>query len=90
METWAESQMWPFSCYSCGKEVSCVPRLEDLSPEELRWKAYLAKQDPAAQAAYHEELQSLQEKVMGVRRELRRITPDSVQALVRTHIYTIS
>ncbi|CAI8055669.1 hypothetical protein GBAR_LOCUS30366 [Geodia barretti] len=82
METWTESQMWPFSCYSCQREGRCVPRFVDTSPEELRWKAYQAMQDPAAQTAYHAELSSLHEQAMSARRELMAITPIIVQSLL--------
>ena len=86
MEIWAESHMWPFSCYSCQREGRCLPRLTDVSPEELRWKAYQASQDPRAQAAYHEELRSLHEQAMSARRELMSVTPITVQSLVSPKI----
>ena len=86
MQIWSDSQMWPFSCYSFQKEGSCVPNLTDMSPEELRWKAYQAWADSAAQTVYQEELRRMLEQVMSVRRDLMSITAGRVQSLVSTHI----
>lgn len=36
VQTWAESKMWPFSCYSHTKEAACIEGLPDISPEEMR------------------------------------------------------
>ena len=89
MEIWAASQMWPFSCYSCEREGKCVPRLADLSPEELRWRVYEARGDSAAQAAYHDELRRLHEVATSVRRELARISPTNAQSLVRSPLLVL-
>ena len=35
------SHMWPLSCY--GIAGKCLPELKDISPEELRWAAYLGR-----------------------------------------------
>ena len=34
---------WIFSCYSPAKDCASIPGLDDLSQEELRWEAYVAK-----------------------------------------------
>ena len=82
MEMWAESQMWPFSCYSCQREGSCVPGLSDVSPEELRWQFHLEKMTTGGMAAYLETLQKLQDQLLRVRRELVNIHTSDVSALV--------
>lgn len=85
MKIWSSSRMWPFSCYSCVREGKCVPQLDDVSPEELRWKAYQAKHDATALTAYHEELRILNDKASSVRRELEGVTAINVQSLVSSY-----
>lgn len=41
VKTWAESKMWPFSCYSYTKGSGCLDGLPDISPEEMRVLAVL-------------------------------------------------
>ena len=82
MEIWAESHMWPFSCYSCQREGSCLPGLRDVSPEELRWQAYQAKMGSGGEAEYLEILRKLNDVVLGVRGELMRVRASNVGALV--------
>ena len=82
MEIWAESHMWPFSCYSCQREGSCLPGLSDVSPEELRWQAYQAKMGSGGEAEYLEILRKLNDEVLSVRGELMRVRASNVGTLV--------
>ena len=83
MEMWAESHMWPFSCYSYKREGNCIPRLTDTSPEEVRWMAYRGLKEAGGEAAYQTELRKIHEHTMSVRRELMNISTSNVQNLVR-------
>ena len=48
MLEWKVSHMWPLSCY--GFAGRCLPELKDISPEELRWEAYLGRHAGTVQA----------------------------------------
>lgn len=34
---------WLLSCYGPFKEKKCIPGMEDVSPEEVRWEMYQAQ-----------------------------------------------
>ena len=48
LEWKAAAHMWPLSCY--GFNGRCLPDLKDISPEELRWEAYVGKHMGKVQA----------------------------------------
>lgn len=35
---------WLLSCFGPFKEQPCIPGMSDLSPEEVRWEMYQAKE----------------------------------------------
>lgn len=36
-------RQWLLSCFAPFKEKPCIPGMEDLSPEEVRWEMYQAQ-----------------------------------------------
>lgn len=34
---------WPLSCFSPTKDHGCIPDMNDVSPEEVRWEMYQAQ-----------------------------------------------
>ena len=42
---------WLLSCFAPLKERSCIPGMEDLSPEEVRWEIYNAQKNGMVEQA---------------------------------------
>lgn len=61
-----EQGIWPLSCFSCLQAFGNLDGFEDISPEELRWKAYEARATGKF-PAYVEETQVLLKKAAAVR-----------------------
>ncbi|CAL1290242.1 unnamed protein product [Larinioides sclopetarius] len=47
MKQWELGSQWPFTCYSPIQERSSFPGFNDVSPEELRYEAYKARENNA-------------------------------------------
>lgn len=45
IDSWEYGHQWPFSCFAPSKDGLNFPGFEDISPEELRWSAYVALKD---------------------------------------------
>ena len=73
--------MWPLSCYSYGKECPCLPGLIDVSPEEVRLAAYLARSSGTWSAFVH-NLEELGKNQISVQLKYGTITAEQVQKLV--------
>jgi hypothetical protein len=42
---------WLLSCFGPLKERPCIPGMEDLSPEEIRWEIYQAQKNGIVEQA---------------------------------------
>lgn len=45
---------WLLSCFAPLKERPCIPSMEDLSPEEVRWEMYQAQKNGMVEQAVSE------------------------------------
>lgn len=82
METSKIGNMWPLSCYSYQKDVSCVPGLLEVSPEELRLLAYMAKSS-GNDAALLQNLEEVSKKQTTLLDMYASITTEEMNKLVR-------
>ena len=41
MKDWNDQNIWPFSCYGPSGSKPCLPGLEDLSEEEIRYETLM-------------------------------------------------
>ncbi|KAL5013219.1 hypothetical protein ScPMuIL_007489 [Solemya velum] len=78
--TWEDSKMWPFSCVSIEKDISSLPELEDISPEELRLEAYECQKSGNVQL-YTEKVRKMLADVLRKRNELKQANPQMKQNL---------
>ncbi|CAD5115834.1 DgyrCDS4772 [Dimorphilus gyrociliatus] len=70
MNTWEQSKMWPFSCFSISKDLPTFPELNDMSPEELRAEAYEA-QATNSFPAYQQKFSTLAAEFTKKRNQLK-------------------
>ncbi|XP_064597280.1 uncharacterized protein LOC135463776 [Liolophura sinensis] len=82
MENWEPSHTWIFSCYTYYKDGSCLPGMDDISPEELRFEAYEAEKSGNGQL-YVLKVNNLINKFRQIRTELSRPSMQTKQKLIQ-------
>lgn len=83
IKSWAESKMWPFSCYSYTKGAKCIDGLPDISPEELRVLAYL---HPSTYRDIVGEIESTYIKRKDELYEMSEQTKANIQSFLRSPV----
>ena len=81
------NNMWPLSCYSYHKEAACVPGLIEVSPEELRLLAYMAKSSGNT-ATFQKNLEEVGKKQAAILDMYATITTDEVRKLVKKFFFS--
>ncbi|OXU27056.1 hypothetical protein TSAR_008597 [Trichomalopsis sarcophagae] len=71
---------WLLSCYGPFKERKCIPGMDDLSPEEVRWEMYQAQKTGAVDQI-KAQFQQMCEAMKVKRDALKNPTPAIVQLL---------
>lgn len=74
------SGQWLLSCFAPFKERPCIPGMEDLSPEEVRWEMYQAQQNGVVEQAKL-RFQQLCQDMKTKRDALKNPTPETLDML---------
>jgi len=84
MESSEKSGQWIFSCYSPAKDCVSVPGMDDISPEELRLEAYVAKSSGTVDQ-YTNRIKTLVTEYANMREKMK--TPDQMLKQTLVKIY---
>ncbi|GFT00662.1 hypothetical protein NPIL_303711 [Nephila pilipes] len=77
IKTWELGSQWPFTCYSPIQERSSFPGFIDLSPEELRYEAYKAKENNT----YDSYVESVNKVLQNIKLRRDQLKEPSVQMI---------
>ena len=75
-----KGKQWLFSCYSPAKDCVSIPGIEDISPEEMRNEAYVAK-TAGTSSQYQQKVQGLLQSYQNKRQALLNPSQDLKEIL---------
>ncbi|GBM74301.1 hypothetical protein AVEN_20306-1 [Araneus ventricosus] len=77
IKAWEVGSQWPFTCYSPVQERSSFPGFTDVSPEELRYEAYKARENNT----YDSYVESVEKALQNINNRRNQLKNPSVQLM---------